>query len=148
MNRSKEHYKTCFSVRKPSVSSLHIIRTLICFVLGFFNLIYSVSITCEWEISKAGSNSRVRLIFSVVKKQKKTIKKKTSNKPIKSWLWPSSILWIHDVPAPSTPVHPFARSSCPDPTVHLQLLTSSTADSIGGVLSAKKEKKKKKLRKK
>lgn len=38
---------------------------------------------------------------------------------------------------------------CLDPNVHLQLLTSSTADSIGGVLSAKKRKvqKKKKQRK-
>lgn len=35
-------------------------------------------------------------------------------------------------------IHP---PSCPDPKVHLQLLTSSTVDSIGGVLSAKKQQK-------
>lgn len=61
-----------------------------------------------------------------------------SFKTIKSWLWPSSILSVHDVINLSCP-----PPICLDPNVHLQLLTSSTADSIGVCLSAKKEKFKK-----
>lgn len=59
-----------------------------------------------------------------------------SFKTIKSWLWPSSILSIHDINPSLAVAQP---PSCPDPTVHLKLLTSSTANSIGGVLSAKKK---------
>lgn len=58
---------------------------------------------------------------------------------MKSRLWPCSILLKHGI----DPVVTAHRASCPDPTVHLKLLTSSTADSIRECVECRKKKKRK-----